>query len=81
MPHPADDLRELQALQLRKAKLKQLLKRLTWQPGPLTQEEVAVIHDCSRHEIRQIERRAILKARRAATSLLTPPQTPNLHET
>lgn len=78
MPIPAKD--ELHALKLRKAKLKQLLKRLTYCPGPLTQDECALISDTSRHQIREIERRAILKARRAATALLTAPQTPNHHE-
>jgi transcriptional regulator len=71
------DLRELQALKLRKAKLKQLLKRLTCHPGSeLTQDEVAFLHGTTRHDIRQVERRALLKARRKSDQLLTPTNQP-----
>jgi transcriptional regulator len=74
---PDDDIHELQALHLRKARLKQLLKRLTCYPGTeLTQDEVAFLHGTTRHEIRQVERRALLKARRKSDQLLTPTNQP-----
>lgn len=71
-----EDKRELKALRLRKAWLKQLLKRLTWEPEVgLTQEEVASLLETSRWEVRRIELRALAKVRRAAIQLLC--QTPD----
>lgn len=70
MLSPAE-LEELKALRLREARLAELQRQLLAGPGryALTQADLATLHNLSRHQIRQLEARALLKARRALLSL------------
>lgn len=69
------DIAELNALRLRKARLKQLWKRLVNSPAgePLSLEDVALLQNVTVWQVRQAELRALAKARAAAIRL-TPPQ-------
>lgn len=68
-----EDIAELKALRLRKARLKQLWKRLASNPGgmALSLDDVALLHGISVHQVRSAEFRGLAKAR-AAYLRLTP---------
>lgn len=77
-----DDLRELKTLRLREQRLGKLLENLGAGPGRyrLTQDDVALVADTTRDEVRRTERRALLKLRRRLFEMSPSPPSGNRPE-